>query len=446
MTKARERPLNMNTISTHQEQELHTERRILMKHFHLIAVGLLTAGLLVLGLSSTSFAAIGNADAGNTISNLATLNYFVDTVAQPPLESAPGGGNTTGGPGNGTSTDFVVDHKIRPVVVSNGNTTVIPGATDQALHYTVTNDGNTDADTAATLDIQLIAQQLAGDDFNMSTVRIFIDDDGTPGLDILTDTDLTTTLGSGSEIISLERDTSAEIYVVSNTPAGQSDSDQADIVLIGTAFESGAIMTETAAATAGVDKVFADDAGTSTDIRNDATNIADAAFDGVDSDTGSYEVGSVILSVAKNSSIIYDPIGGGFHVPGAYVQYSITIDNDVAATQSALLTNITDILDATLALDPDLYTALGAAENAAGDAIRVSSGGISTRANAGAGNETYHTGDVGDDDTDGGSYTGGNGGTVVTNLGIVLPVEAGYLAGELKPGESVTITFNAIIQ
>ena len=411
-----------------------------MKRMTQLTLVLLTAAFMVVGLGTTSFAAVGNADAGDTIGNKATLSYFVGAVSQPVLESSPGG-NTTGGAGNGTFTNFVVDHKVRPLVVDNGNTTVIPGSTNRSLHFTVTNDGNTDSDTSATLDIQLIAQQLTTDNFNMASVRIFIDDDGTPGLDILTDSDIT-----ASPVISLARDTSAEIYVVGNTPAGVLDSQTASVVLIATAFEGGSIMTETGAPTAGVDKVFADDVGTSLDIRNDTTNVADAAFDGVHSDTASFVVGSVNLSVSKTSSVIYDPIGGGFHVPGAYVQYVITISNAAGASQSALLTNITDALNANLDLDPDLLDAGGSAENASGDAVKVASGGTSTRATAAA--ATYHTGDAADADGDGVSYTGGAGGTLVVDLSDVLPAEGAgtYAAGELKPGESVTITFNVLIQ
>ena len=35
---------------------------------------------------------------------------------------------------------------------------------------------------------------------------------------------------------------------------------------------------------------------------------------------------------------------------------------------------------------------------------------------------------------------------ISVDLGTVLPVEAGYTAGQLKPGESVQVIFNAIVQ
>ncbi|HEY6010389.1 MAG TPA: hypothetical protein VIX18_02880, partial [Nitrospirota bacterium] len=48
---------------------------------------------------------------------------------------------------------------------------------------------------------------------------------------------------------------------------------------------------------------------------------------------------------------------------------------------------------------------------------------------------------------DGIDHSGGaTGGTITATMTTVLPAEGGYAAGELKPGDSVTITFNAIVQ
>jgi hypothetical protein len=49
---------------------------------------------------------------------------------------------------------------------------------------------------------------------------------------------------------------------------------------------------------------------------------------------------------------------------------------------------------------------------------------------------------------DGVDHNGVNpGGSITATMATVLPVENAYTtAGELKPGDSVTITFNAIVQ
>lgn len=119
-------------------------------------LGLLTATALLWG-ASTSLYAAGTAS-GVTISNTATLNYTIGAVAQDPATS--------------NAATFVVDNKVDLTMVSTGGATVIPGANNQVLPFTLTNTGNT------TQGYLLSTVDGTGDNFNMASVRIYVDVNG----------------------------------------------------------------------------------------------------------------------------------------------------------------------------------------------------------------------------------------------------------------------------
>jgi hypothetical protein len=130
----------------------------------------------------------------------------------------------------------------------------------------------------------------------------------------------------------------------------------------------------------------------------------------------------------------------------------VTIGN-APGSASATLTTIGDTLIASLAIDPDLKTnfavpATPAAESAAGSGFKAIVTG-STRVGA-AGSPLannvakYYTTTSSADGVD-------IAGQVITaTLATLLPVDAGggspYTVGELKAGETLTLTFNVIIQ
>ncbi|PCJ86425.1 MAG: hypothetical protein COA54_08250, partial [Thiotrichaceae bacterium] len=83
------------------------------------------------------------ADAGDTISNRATLSYDVGTVAQTVIESATGAGNSTPGIGAGGNTDFIEDRVINFTIADSGVTgDATPGGILQATAFTITNNSN----------------------------------------------------------------------------------------------------------------------------------------------------------------------------------------------------------------------------------------------------------------------------------------------------------------
>src|ERR1700752_1125698 len=137
----------------------------------------LGVAVLLSSLAYMQAASAVGTDAGVTVSNRATVNYTVGTVAQTPIESSPTG-NSTPGVGAGGNTTFVVDNRINLNVTElSGNATVVsPGQPNVVTAFTVTNTGN------ATQGYQLSSSNLVGgvvfgntDNTNVANLRVFVD-------------------------------------------------------------------------------------------------------------------------------------------------------------------------------------------------------------------------------------------------------------------------------
>ena len=209
----------------------------------------------------------------------------------------------------------------------------------------------------------------------------------------------------------------------------------------GGAAAQGAALTETSGAnTAGVDIVFADDTGTDDADRDAAHSARDA-----------YRVLAAALTVSKTVTLVCDPFNSTTdpkNIPGAIVRWTITVSNAVGAAASATLTQVSDALNANSTFDPDLITGAGGAagceglsggagtaEDADGNGFRLDVAG-DTRPG------TYPKFFTSGNDGDGADL---NGTTVEIDYGPAMPAEGTYTAGELKPGESVTVYFNVSI-
>lgn len=412
--------------------------------------------LLIFGASMSVHAA--GTGAGTTISNQATINYSVGGVAQSAIPSSPTGNSD---PLAGATTDFVVDNKVIVTVaeITDSAATVSPGqaipaaasgATVNALSFTVTNGGNEHQDYVLTAANLAAAQSVpftvpVADDSDVTTpFELYLDVNSDNQYTEGTDTILPTS-GGNYYLDEVAPDAVVRVLVVAAIPAALADGNIAGVSLVATTYDGnngtggalGALTAETAGADdpTVVDVVFADVAGT-----DDATG----ARDGQHSDRDAFVVASAQISIAKTvSTIWWNPAGVGNAtianpkaIPGAYVQYSVTITNDVAATASASLTTIADTLPATLLHDADMIAAgTGLPENAANDGFKVTH--ASGRGVAPA--TQYFTTNTADAVDIAGQV-------ITANIATALPAEAGYTAGELKPGESVTLIFNAIVQ
>jgi uncharacterized repeat protein (TIGR01451 family) len=295
---------------------------------------------LLAAASAVAIAALGavpafaaGTTAGSSIVNTATVNYSVGGVAQTAVTA---------------SNTFTVDRRITLTVTEPGNatTSVAPGQTGAVTTFLVTNTSN------AALDLGLAIAQPAGgtaahggtDNFDVTGGAFYLDNavTGTVGSYDAGDT-LVTFLDE------VAADASRTVFYVANVPVGQANGSVAGVTLTaqareaGAASTQGAVVAETAGAnTAGMDTVFADTAG-----------ATDAARDGLFSARDDYTVASALLTVAKNSRVISDPLNGTTNpkmIPGAVVEYCIAVSN-AAGGATATGVGVSDPIPANTAYD-----------------------------------------------------------------------------------------------
>lgn len=395
---------------------------------------------LVVGMGFFTSSAFAQLTAPNTdITNQANLSYSVGGVAQTAIPS-----NTT---------TFKVDRLVRVLVAEVGNapTPVVPGATTQVTTFTVTNNGNlaqaynlSGVDTTGgTVTLNNPGPTLFTDNLALTGCSAFVESGGTAGYQVAQDT--------AQVILSLAPSLSATVYVVCTIPGTAVNGNAGVVSLTATTGETGGTCVATTAnsctATVATALNSADPTLTIVDIVfGDVAGTDDAARDGKHSARDAYFVVSATLAVNKTQSILCDPVNFNFTpraIPGAYVQYAITVTNTGSA--SATLTQITDALNANLNIDPNLVTATGAAcpgpaESVAGSGFKLSCPAPTARPTTcpAAGRYFTTTSSV-----DGVDFAAPN---ITATFATALAAEGTYAAGELKAGESVTLTYNAIIK
>src|SRR5512138_3133784 len=301
-------------------------------------------------LAATTGAHAAGTASNTTVSNTATLDYAVGGINQAQITSA--------------AATFVVDDKV-DVLVTGGQTVttgVVPGATAVATTFTVANQGNTTQDFALSIN-----PTISGDQFDPTSCTV-------SNVAITTGTGGTYTAGD-QHINALTPDSVATVTVTCNIPTSVANGNNGLVALVATARANdgantlGSALTETTGAgTAGVDIVFADGAGSD-----------DAARDAKHSARDTYQVTTAVLSVTKTVATVCDPLNGATNpknIPGAYVQYAITVAN-ASTTTDATLTQVTDTLAGSLAFDSKL---ISGANTASGASVDCSAGGGSLSA------------------------------------------------------------------
>lgn len=410
----------------------------------------LLAGLALLGLVSQSAMAAGTLS-GTAVNNLAKLSYSVSGTPQNEICSSPtgnstGNGGTTGttctsGTNGATNTSFTVDNKVNLTVAEVGSTftPVVAGQVGAVTTFTVTNNGNT------AQGYNLAAANAAGnptvftvaDNFNVSAVSLFVDSNTNGVYDVGVDT--------ATAISSLAPNASRTVFVLATIPAIQVNGDQAVVTLTATTTTDGTAtpVVETAGAdTAAVDIVFADAANALTDPL-----AANTARDAIGIAQDAYRLVTATISVAKTATLLCDPFNGitnPKNIPGAMVQWTITVANTGAA--SATLATIADALDAntthetSLAAPVDAVTCVDGA-GTSGFSIASTSASPDARPLGGTAGVMTNAADA-----DGATIAGQNatidftaalpGGTVGATT---------WTAGEVKAGETATVKFNVLI-
>lgn len=268
---------------------------------------LLTAALLLAG-AHQAFAADLGTDAGTTVSNTAVVNFTINGNAQTAEQNNP-------------AATFVVDRKVDVTVVDGGNTNVTPNTTGQVLSFTVTNNTND------WMDFAVGAANGAGDDFDPTSVSVFVEDGTTPGYQSGEDT--------ATFIDELAEDDSIEVYVVGNIPTATTEADTGAIVLTATAHLGNDGTTGGAIGALAVADTDGDDATLVENVFADAAGSTDAATDGKHSDTASYVVSSASIAVAKTMAVLEDGLGAVYPdalaIPGSTIIYCIQVSNGAGA-------------------------------------------------------------------------------------------------------------------
>ena len=367
----------------------------------MLAAPLRIAAVATAALVLTPAAFAAGTSAGTPVNNIATVNFEVGGIAQTPIESSPTG-NSTPGASNGAATTFLVDNRVdlNLIELDGAQTPVSPGQANVVATFRLTNLGNEDQDYA------LSAANLA----TGTDVHGNLDTTDVNNLRAFADTDASGDFSAGDQqfVDSLGEDLDVLVFVVADVPIGATNGDFANVSLTATtavAGSSGAtiVTATTGGDTAGVDVVF-----------------GDAGNDGLETENDGFVVSSAALTVTKEETLISDPFNGTsdpVHIPGAVVEYQITVVN----TGSAAATNVsvTDIITSELAILLAQYSG-GAAD------IQYDLAGVTS----------FCTADGGDADSDNCGLTGS---TLEVDLGATLGTNTGV-------DDTLVVRFQVTIQ
>ena len=323
------------------------------------------SALALVAMTSAPALAEGTS-AGSTITNNVTVTFDVSGVTQN-AETA--------------SDSFTVDRRVNVTVEWVGPaTSVAPGAQDQVIAFDVTNLSND------TVDLDLTAALTNGTPANIGGFQIYVDN-GDNVFDAATDT-LVTFLDEVTE------DDTIRVFVVADIGVDAVNGDAFDVTLTANAHAGGgagalgAELTATSGAnTLGVDTVLFDGAG-----------ATDAANDGAFSDTGIYTVAGALVTVAKSSRVISDPVNGTTDpkaIPGATVEYCITVANGSGAA-TATDVAVVDDLPFDVTYDNTFGIFVDGDADCSGGTNGVTSGDASFSAGTGPASEDQVLGDLSD--------------------------------------------------
>ncbi len=269
----------------------------------------------IIAMSSTPAMAEGTR-AGLTITNTVNVTYNVNGVAQN---------------GETASDTFRVDQRVNVTVTAiDSPESVSPNQTNRVLAFDVTNLSN------STVDLALASALRLGDTANIDNFRIYRDTNGNRQLDAdeLAANPIT-------YLDEVAEDATVAVLVVADISINAENGDAFNVVLTAAAHEAGGAgaLGDRLTATAGANTTDVDT------VLFDGRGVTDAVNDGAFSAEGVYEVAGAVLTVAKTSRVVSDPVNGegpnAKAIPGATVEYCITVGN---AANAATATNV-NLLD-----------------------------------------------------------------------------------------------------
>lgn len=274
--------------------------------------GLACVALGAIVTSQTAFAT--GTPSATTISNSATVNYSVASVAQTPITSA--------------AATFVVDNRVNLAITRFGSatTTVAPGQLAQTVVFRVDNLGNT------TQGYNFTVADNTGDGFDMNGEIVRVSSQScTAGS--------TTPPAAGYQaasdtlpyINSLAQDQCRWVYIVADTPVGQTDGQIANMTLTA--------ITAVANASGAPANQSPTPANTLDDKDVVQVVFADTGNNGFEAAIGTYVVSAATLAVVKTSRVVSDLVNGTSFpkaIPGATLEYSIRLTNTGGANATGV--------------------------------------------------------------------------------------------------------------
>ena len=285
-----------------------------------LRLGALAAALL---LGQQAMAA--GTRAGTPIDNTVNVDYFVGGIDQADIQS---------------SVSFVVDRRVDftlTPVLTPGLEPMTPGGTDYFVDFLLTNTSNSDLDF----------------DFAVANVGSGTDVDGSGNdtVDLVTFDYAVVTAGDavplrgGAQFADeIAADSSVRIRVYADAESTFTDGLIAGVELTAEAFEAGGAAVLGAALTYG-------DANVDATVENVDVNSAD----GIQISIDGFEVFMADLTVTKAYSVVAGDLGSGLPIPGATVEYTVTIVNNSTSGTAADSVVVTDTLDGDLTFVSDAF-------------------------------------------------------------------------------------------
>ena len=262
--------------------------------------------------------------AGTVIANTATVDYFVGGIDQNDITSDP------------ASATFSVDRRVNIMLTPDSTddlVTVTPGGNDYFVDFTLTNMSNDD------LDFTLLVAEVTPSDGTIDVDNSGFDtaDMGTLDYAVVTAGDPTPTRGGEQYVDDLAADDSVRIRVFGNAALTLLNGQIAGAQLTATAVElAGTSGTPGAPLSYG-------DPNTPGGVETVDINGADGVQVAIDG----FIVQSADVSITKSFTVIDDFLGGTLAIPGAEVEYVVTLTNAAGAAQATSV-EVTDTLDSNL--------------------------------------------------------------------------------------------------
>jgi len=289
--------------------------------------------------TAVSAQAAGTA-AGTDVQNTFTLNYEVNNVPQDEITN-------DGLNGNDAPTSFTVDRVIDLNVDSTTDTNVTPGQTNQALSYTLTNEGNDTQQYDLNVVNEAVNAPIVG--FDVTPYTVWYEDPATPGTFIEF---------TGANYPELAPDQTINVEIRGDIPTAANDGEQEILSLVATTLDTtGTVVTNDTdgnTITGAAENVFADDPASAEASTGDSTTVSD----GNDSATAAFIVATAEITGGKevevfsqdgsNCTVFPGTATGGYAIPGSCVEYTITVQN--TGGEDATNVVVFDELDANLTL------------------------------------------------------------------------------------------------